>query len=208
MRTFTAADLSLALGVTILFLVMFRLQRALDRDYYFSLGELIYGIRASIAPLAFALRALLIFAFALVGFVVLRRTFPVYFGVGLGSFLIVWPGVVVPIAVEPLLYHRRKLVLFAYFMFVAFSLLLTRVAEFAYAALAPSLSLYAVTWRDPARLISFLGDKVVDSVGTVFVGFVLWWLVRFLKREIVLRSSEIEEDWVDDFERADATEGE
>jgi hypothetical protein len=194
MLTFTLGDLVAGFTLALLFVLMFRLQRAAWPEYYFAFGELIYGLRGSIAPLAFLLRTGFVFAFCLLSFAILRSGFPVYYGVSIGSFLIVWPAIVMPIQVEPLLYHRRKWLLLVYFLFVVFSIAIARIAQLVWSAVAPLLPVYVATWKDPTRIVMFLGDTLLALLLMPLVGAALWWILAWLKRDYQLEASQMNAD--------------
>jgi len=194
MTVVTSVDLVLGTLIGALFILAFRLQRIAWPGYYFAFGELIYGLRATITPMAVLMRTGIVFMFALLSFALLRRSFPVYFGIALGSFLIVWPAIVLPLQVEPVLYHRRKWLLLAYGLFVAYSVLTARVAELTYSALRPIVPMYIATWKDPARVLTFLGDSVLVLVLTPIIGVAFWRLLAWLNKEFALRGAEMEDE--------------
>lgn len=165
-------------AIALLFVGMFQIQR-LIKGYYFGFGELVYGVRASIEPLAFLLKALMIAFFAVLCFSVTHAEAVTIAGVTLGSFLIVWPAVLYP-GIEGT--SSQRWYLYASFLvFAGGSYALATAGVWAYAEAAP------VTAGIPSS-----GPGVWD----VLCALGLWvggdLLLGFLKKPIHVRPKRIE----------------
>jgi len=164
--------------IALLFVGMFQIQR-LIKGYYFGFGELVYGVRASIEPLAFLVKALMIAFFATLSFSVTHAEAVTIAGVTLGSFLIVWPAVLHP-GIEGTSSQRWYLY-GSFLVFVGGSYALATAGVWAYAQAAP--------------------------VRNVVYGLVLWvggdLLLGFLKEPFDLRRKRIEAGSVHSVESAD-----
>lgn len=167
------------------FVGMFALQRVISPCYYFGAGELVCGLRTNIRPLALVIRVALIVAFSVFAYSFSGSLFPVYYGVAMGSFLIVWPAVLEPDVVgEPRLAHRRVLLYTIYAVFIGSAVAFARVGVILQPVLGSWGASYYAAVREPGWLIRFVGDLLLGGV-----------LVEVLRR--LMQKANLEVEWAE-----------
>lgn len=169
-----------ALGLVLVFFF----QRTKDIRYYFSFGELIYGLRTSIRPLSFVIRLLLLLLYASVISAVHNDVLISQLAMALGGFLIVWPGFLHSDIHDPRFSDRRPLVYGLYVFFVVLCWLAGKSGYTIYSIASPLLQGYFQEL--PGRLTTFLLDGILFSV----VGAVLYWLFRVSNKVVEIKVRE------------------
>ena len=84
----------------VIFFIVFYIQKLKDPVYYFSFGELIYGIKTSIRFKAFLLRFAIIFIYGFLVSLIFSNVSITILSSFWGSFMIIWPGILNPYKVR------------------------------------------------------------------------------------------------------------
>ena len=146
-----------ALGLALVFFF----QRTKDIRYYFSFGELIYGLRTSIRPLSFVIRLFLLLLYASVISVVHSDVLISQLAMAFGGFLIVWPGFLHSDIHDPRFSDRRFLVYGSYIFFVAVCWFAGRSGYTIYSIVYPLLHGYFQEL--PGRVATLALDWIIFS---------------------------------------------
>ncbi|MBA1335661.1 MAG: hypothetical protein HPY66_1287 [Firmicutes bacterium] len=182
---FDIIELLISFFLAFAYVLMFYLQRIRDNVYYFGFGEVIYGLKTSIKPLAFFIKAFYIYTFAFFSYLFFRTEKVVILGVVLGSFLIVWPAILNPKFVDYRLADKRKTILLSYLLFVLLSAVVADFGVTSLILIKPMLQEYLNIWHDPFRLFVFLMDGIFFTV--ISCAFIK--ILKVLNREVRLKTA-------------------
>lgn len=155
------AHLVLANLGALLFVGMFRLQRHVLPSTYFSAIPLVYGVAAGVKYSLFLVRLVLVAAFSAVAFAVVQDALVTAYAVGLGSLLVVWPGMLYP---EYLEWYARERIWAAWLLFLGFIGICVGASLLAVAAVVwakPEAFAYYDSLRQPGAGFGFFMSVVV-----------------------------------------------
>lgn len=170
MFSFTVYDLLKSLIIAFLYVGVFRVQAKIDPQNYFGFGELLYGLRVSIKPLAFLIKALIIFVFSIFSFIIVKNDILVMLGIGVGSFLLVWPGILYNNVLDYKLRKRRKLVITVYVIFIILSVVISWFGIIVSVFIKPLTIEYVKSFNNASHLYTLLMDGFLFSI-FYYIGF-------------------------------------
>lgn len=183
-------ELILSIFFAFVFVGIFYLQRIKDPIYYFGFSEIVYGFKTSISISSFFVKALVIFVFSIVVYLLTNSLEVVNFSVFLGSLLLVWPVIINPEQIDYRIAERRKLLLFIYFVFILLSIIISRIGVLFVITIAPLFLEYVKEWDKPTRIFNFIFDGVIFSILT----FVFIKLTRILNKEVSFQPESSSDD--------------
>lgn len=180
--------------ISFLFFGMFFIQKYSGNVYYFGFGEIVYGFRTSLKPLAVILKFLMIICFTFIIQFFFRNELQILLGVFLGSFLIVWPAILNPEHIDYRLRNRRKVVYLIYFCFIIASIYAGYWGIKLNSILTPIIKGYFKQLFTVNRIVPFIID------GVLFSGLVVFFtkLNSILNKEIKTRYDEYDFDQEDE----------
>ena len=128
--TLNTVDLVYVVVVGIALILSFFVQKMLDPTNYFGIGELLYGSK-SLTPKALLIKMGYIFLVSIVFYVLGLNRNIIILGIGIGSFLLVWPAILYPETLEWWTSGPRRLRKFLYlfyFIFIVISIIMPFLA--------------------------------------------------------------------------------
>ena len=149
--------------ISMLFFGMFFIQRYSGNVYYFGFGEIVYGFKTSIKPIAVIVKFLMIICFTFIIQFLFQNELLVLSGVFLGSFLIVWPAILNPENIDYRLHNRRKIVYLLYFCFILASVYAGYWGIKLTSILTPIIKGYFKQLFTVNRIVPFLIDGIIFS---------------------------------------------
>lgn len=180
---FTVYDLIILLIISFIYVIIFRIQAKVDPANYFGFGELFYGLRVSIKPLHFCIKAIIIFLFSIISFLTIKNDILVMLGIGVGSFLLVWPGMLYDQNLHYKFKNRKKIVIIIYFIFIFLSIVISWLGIITLSYLKPMTIEYVKSFNFVSRLFAFIMDGLLFAL----LSKILFSMFKILKKDINLR---------------------
>ena len=168
----------------VIFFIVFYIQKLKAPVYYFSFGELIYGIKTSIRLKAFLLRFTIIFIYGFLVSLIFSNVSITILSSFWGSFMIIWPGILNPYKVDSRLKDKTKLVILFYMLFIMSSALISFLGFLTFSYIRPLAKEYADSFFVKNRFVLLLGDFIFSAV----VMWIIKLLLRLFDKEIKLMS--------------------
>lgn len=166
---------------------MFKIQKKLTPDKYFSFSDIIYGMDFIPTRLAALIRVLLIYLLGLVSIFFFKDTKVVLIGLTFGSFLIVWPGFLDPINVDPRVVNKKFTLYSMFVFFVLSTYFITKLSIISFDIIEEFLSIYLRSFDNTERIITLFGDFIFTSTLALLIGYFLALSKKQLNKEIILK---------------------
>lgn len=163
-----------------LFVLLFYIQRYKYPIYYFNFGEIIYGIRTNIKPVAFIVRLLIILSYSFILSIFFKNCRVPVTATTFGAFLIVWPGFLHQDVIYSQVYRKRILLYFSYVIFILVALSGAFLGFQIFCLIEPLFKSYTVNILNIDRLFTL----VVDGIIFFILVFVFRGIVKILDKEI------------------------
>lgn len=180
MISFTVCDLLKSLIIAFLYVGIFRVQAKIDPQNYFGFGDLLYGLRVSIKPLAFLIKALVVFVFSIVSFIIVKNDILVMLGIGVGSFLLVWPGILYNNVLDYNLRKRRKLVITVYVIFIILSVVISWFGIILSVFIKPLTIEYVKSFNNASHIYTLL----MDSFFIFILCKIYFYMLNILNKDV------------------------
>lgn len=192
--SFSLCELIVSFLFAFVFILIFYVQKVRYPTYYFSFGELIYGIKTSIKLKAFLIRFIIIFIFGFILSLLFSSLFITCFSAFLGSFLIVWPAILNPNMIDYRLSNKRKLVILFYVLFVFSSVCIAYCGFLVSLCIKPAALEYFGYISGNGRSVILIGNIVVPLIISSILLKLMKSMLGIFDKEIKLSGSHAEKD--------------
>jgi len=189
-KLFTLVDLALAFGISLLFIIVFKIHREILPGQYFSMSEIIYGFQLMPTKLAVVIRVLIIFIFGLVLSAINLEPKIILLGLTLGSFLIVWPGFLSEENIDERVIDKKTTLYSLFILFILSTLMIAKLSIVGYSLGEELITMYIHSFNKD-RIIALVGDFIVTSLILLFLGYLIVYIRKYLSTKL-FRNNDIE----------------